>query len=384
MPEGENTHYARIPSPPRVSPTRARRPPARGPHRFRFGAVLLALALLATGGLYVQLGKTVTLVIDGDAREARTFSADVAAFLDDQGLEIGEHDKVKPGLGTPLDDGATVRVQIAKEITLVLNGEPQSIYVTGQTVDEVLAQVNFRSGNKAYVRPSRSSRIEEGDTIVLREAVKVHVKVDDIDEEIITNAPDVGYLMVSMGILLKKEDRITPSTDTPLSPGMSVVVTRVRFKEVTESKAIPFRTEERPTDALVKGTSRVDREGQAGVEELRYRLRLENGDEADRVLLGREVVRQPVSRVVLIGTRDPNVETGIASWYHRTGMVAAHKTLPFGTVVKVTNLANGATVTVTINDRGPYVDGRIIDLSDDAFAKLAPLGSGTANVRISW
>jgi rare lipoprotein A len=55
-----------------------------------------------------------------------------------------------------------------------------------------------------------------------------------------------------------------------------------------------------------------------------------------------------------------------------------------GTEVHVTNVANGRTVTVIINDRGPYIEGRIIDLSDDAFARLAPLGVGTVNVRITW
>ncbi|HEX6263301.1 MAG TPA: septal ring lytic transglycosylase RlpA family protein, partial [Actinomycetota bacterium] len=44
----------------------------------------------------------------------------------------------------------------------------------------------------------------------------------------------------------------------------------------------------------------------------------------------------------------------------------------------------GRSVWVTIDDRGPYIDGRIIDLSDDAFLQLAPLGAGTINVRITW
>jgi rare lipoprotein A len=82
--------------------------------------------------------------------------------------------------------------------------------------------------------------------------------------------------------------------------------------------------------------------------------------------------------------RQYNAQTGVATWYERTGMVAAHKTLPFGTEVTVTNLANGRQVTVVINDRGPYASGRIIDLSDDAFAALAPLSRGTINVRINW
>jgi rare lipoprotein A len=55
-----------------------------------------------------------------------------------------------------------------------------------------------------------------------------------------------------------------------------------------------------------------------------------------------------------------------------------------GTVVRVTNLANGRTVNVVIRDRGPFIDGRIIDLSDTAFAQIGSLGSGTARVRIEW
>ena len=63
-------------------------------------------------------------------------------------------------------------------------------------------------------------------------------------------------------------------------------------------------------------------------------------------------------------------------------MTAAHRTLPFGTMVKVSNLNNGNSVIVRINDRGPYVKGNIIDLSPIAFETLAPLSSGIINVEI--
>lgn len=62
-------------------------------------------------------------------------------------------------------------------------------------------------------------------------------------------------------------------------------------------------------------------------------------------------------------------------------MTAAHKTLPFGTMVKVTNLANGEYVEVKINDRGPYGYGRVIDLSSAAFEEIASLGTGVINVQ---
>ena len=63
-------------------------------------------------------------------------------------------------------------------------------------------------------------------------------------------------------------------------------------------------------------------------------------------------------------------------------MTAAHKSLPFGTKVIVTNIDNGKTVEVTINDRGPYVKGRIIDLTQAAFSKIENIDKGLAEVKI--
>jgi len=92
-----------------------------------------------------------------------------------------------------------------------------------------------------------------------------------------------------------------------------------------------------------------------------------------------------------------NEMEGIASWYGEdfngrltaSGEIydmykftAAHKTLPLGTVVKVTSLDNGKTVEVKVNDRGPYVKGRIIDLSRTAGRAIDIRGAGTAKVKL--
>jgi rare lipoprotein A len=86
-------------------------------------------------------------------------------------------------------------------------------------------------------------------------------------------------------------------------------------------------------------------------------------------------------------------QTGQAAYYRggRTasgevsgpnGLTAAHRTLPFGTKVRVTNIRNGRSVIVRINDRGPYGRGRIIDVSRAAARELGMIGSGTAKVRV--
>ena len=92
-----------------------------------------------------------------------------------------------------------------------------------------------------------------------------------------------------------------------------------------------------------------------------------------------------------------DTETGVASWYgvpyhgqraasgeiyDMEKLTAAHRTLPFQTIVEVTNLDNGKRVTVRINDRGPFVKGRILDLSHAAAKQIGMIGPGTARVRL--
>ncbi len=69
-------------------------------------------------------------------------------------------------------------------------------------------------------------------------------------------------------------------------------------------------------------------------------------------------------------------------WFNPNALTAAHKTLPFGTRVRVTNFNNGRAVVVRINDRGPYIRGRVIDLSLRAAGVIGMRGSGVARVNL--
>ena len=75
--------------------------------------------------------------------------------------------------------------------------------------------------------------------------------------------------------------------------------------------------------------------------------------------------------------------TSSGAIYDERRLTAAHRTLPFGTRVKVTNLGNGRSVVVTITDRGPFRRGRIIDVSRRAAVELGFLTQGTARVRVA-
>jgi resuscitation-promoting factor RpfB len=355
--------------------------------RTRFPGLLGTFVLLiALAGLaFFRLSKDVTLVVDGTSRSVGTLSSSVGGLLEQEGIAVGRHDEVTPALAASLADGMEVQVLLAKEITVLVDKVERTVYVTGgTTVQDVLEKVNVRISRHGYLEPSRGAEVEDGDVIVYEPAVSVSLTADGRTRDVVTNAENVGRLMDSLGIVLRREDRVQPGPRTDLRQGLRVTVVRVGHREVAVQQPIPYTTEIRKSNGLMLGVRRVERAGVAGALRRVYDVTLENGKEVARTLLRTETVRQPVAQVIVEGTRPPHTQSGVASWYHRSGMVAAHKTLPFGTQVKVTNTANGRSVVVVINDRGPYVAGRIIDLSDDAFAQLAPLGVGTINVRIAW
>lgn len=102
-----------------------------------------------------------------------------------------------------------------------------------------------------------------------------------------------------------------------------------------------------------------------------------------------------VGLIVLYQVAGPYYEIGIASWYgpgfhgnytangevyDMYGISAAHKTLPFGTIVRVVEIETGRSIVVRINDRGPFIEGRIIDLSRGAAEKLGIVEKGITKV----
>jgi rare lipoprotein A len=77
-------------------------------------------------------------------------------------------------------------------------------------------------------------------------------------------------------------------------------------------------------------------------------------------------------------------QTGKGTWYDHTPGICAHRTLPFGTVVTVTEVKSGKSVQCTVGDRGPFVQGYVIDLNPQEFEQLAPRSTGVISVRLTW
>jgi resuscitation-promoting factor RpfB len=351
--------------------------------------VLLALGLAAGCALYLQAQKQVTVVDRGQARGFKTFAPTVGSALSRLGVEVGPADRVIPNRSTRLLPNQRIEVLRPKKVVVVINGTRRVEEVTGRTVDEILKELSVVSRG-ALIAPAPSSRIGVGEEIVVAQSVSTTVVHDGHTRPVLTNVLTAGGLLRQLGVVLGPHDRVEPSIVAYPSEGSTIKVVRVNQALEKLHSKIGFKRVTEQSDKLELGVRKIKTKGVEGIKASTYRITYEDGKVKSRIFVGSEVVREPVGEITLVGSYRPTVknpthsQTGKATWYTQPGLMAAHRSLPFGTLVRVTNMANGRQVTVTIRDRGPYADGRIIDLSDAAFTQLSPQSRGVLNVKIEW
>ncbi|MCW3045443.1 MAG: rlpA 2 [Actinobacteria bacterium] len=222
-------------------------------------------------------------------------------------------------------------------------------------------------------------------------SVTVMVLHDGQSDTRSSTAPTVGTLLVQMGLRISTLDKVTPSLAAPL-PGVAVVrIVRITQTIERQNIDVPFRQTTKRSDKVELGVESTTQTGANGLTQKVFRKTFQDGKLVSTVLATTQVVRQPRDEIRLIGTHQPSCgcqggsASGMATWYNIGGLTSASTTLPFGTVVKVTNTANGRSVNVVIRDRGPYAGAdRIIDLSPTAFAQIGGLGTGIIPVQLEW
>ena len=284
------------------------------------------------------------------------------------------------------DSEDSVSDERKKHIILFDDGMHFDMFTNAITVGELLQEKGIKLDAADVMLPNSDEKIYDGTKIIVQRVKKIKV-IDGVkvysfetNKRVIEDA-----IWQQKDINLGPDDITSPARNTLVKDGMEIKLTHVLIKEDEVSEAIPFTTVTNEDDSLSWRTKKVTQKGENGILKVKYRIVYHNGKEISRKILNKNREKEPVSEIVTQGTyvKTGKAHTGVASWYaFRGGLFAANPWLPMGSYVKVTNLDNGKSVIVKINDRGPFGNGRIIDLDKVAFAKIASLGAGVANVKM--
>ncbi len=257
--------------------------------------------------------------------------------------------------------------------------------VDAKTVGDVLKNAGIELKEKDRIFPSKDSQVFADDIITITRNKTLTVKVDNEEKKFDTYGERIGEILARNNVKLDDNDIVVPVASTVVKNDLTTEVTRVEFKEEAVTKKIPFKkiVEEDGDMSFLK--SKLKQKGEFGKKKIIYKVAYHDGKEVDKNIDREEIIKEPVDEITVKGTKVKlgKKHTGACSWYSHTGTLsAANPWLPKGSYVKVTNKANGKSVIVQINDRGPFVPGRIIDLDKVAFTKIASLGAGVIDVKM--
>ncbi|WP_281168283.1 resuscitation-promoting factor [Nocardioides insulae] len=265
-----------------------------------------AVAVVGTTVGYQSLSTTATVSLDGEKQEVTAFGDTVGDVLDAEGVEIGDHDVVAPGLDEKVSDGSSITVRFARPVTLDVDGAEKTHWVTATSVNAALAEIG-RSYDQADLSVSRSAGIgREGMDIDVVTPKTVTVKLAGAKPTKTTmTVATVGDALDQLGVKVEKRDEVRPAAGRELNDGDTIVFTDMRVaKKNVKGESIDFDTVERADDSAYEGEEETVREGREGARNVTYRLVYRNGEVVKETVLNQRVTREPVDEIVEVGTKE--------------------------------------------------------------------------------
>jgi resuscitation-promoting factor RpfB len=270
--------------------------------RFSLFALVL-LGLVGGSAAYFLAQKTVTVTVDGQSSQVRTYAATAGEVLSDEGLAPASHDVVLPDPGASVGDGDTIVLNRARPLSLTVDGVQTDVYTTALSVDGALDELGYRADD-LVLSASRSSRLPlDGMDLSITTSKDVTLIADGQQRLVSTTAATAGDLLAEQGIQLSPTDRTSLYPQQPLLSSMVLRVTRVAVTDVTEVQTLDYKTVETPDPEALEGERTVTQKGVEGEQTLTWRVTLTDGVETGREQVSTAVTTPPVDEQVSVGTK---------------------------------------------------------------------------------
>lgn len=386
------------------------------------GAALALMILVTIGSVGTVMAAThvATVTCDGTVGRVEMTSPETDQILLKAGVKTGPNDLISRSDDPDHAGDVTVTVKTARKVTVEADGTSETVTAHyGDTVSGVLAQTGVSLDADDLVTPAESEPVEAGTKIQVTRMVQITVAADGCKVAATVKEGSVSDAVRQAGVQLGTADTLNVAPDESVNPGMEISVSRVTYKDVTETRAIPYKTVTQKDSSLAAGKTKVKTAGQNGTEKVVVRQKMVDGKVTETQDVSSSVVTKPVDQVTLFGTKksavasvgsdgtlvDQNgktvrykkVLTGRCSCYTgggwtSTGAKAAFgrvavnpSVIPYGTKLYICS-PDGKLVygyAVASDTGGAAMRGVIIaDLYYDSYSQCMRIGTRTMNVYV--
>lgn len=269
------------------------------------GAVLVGGA-----GTALASQKQITVDVNGEETNVRTYAADVAGVLQSAGVDVDPQDLVYPAPGEKISRGDTVTVRTAKPVAVVVDGVSQQITSTASTVGELLEEAGVTSA--AGVDIDRDETVTEGLNVDVTTPKIVALRDGGNLTYVSAAAKTVGDLLSARGVTFDSDDRLNHALADAIVPGMEIVLDRVNTIDRPETVAVEEPAEYIDDDTLDEGTEEVREEGVQGEKQIIHRTVTVNGVVESEGVAEEKETKKGKPAVIARGTKQTG-NTGAAA-----------------------------------------------------------------------
>lgn len=269
---------------------------------------IAAQAVVITGlvggtGAVVTMNKPVTLDVNGQAEEVRTFGGTVGDVLDSRDLDIEKRDQIKPGVDKKISRDMTITVNTAKKLSLSVDGKKSDEWTNANTVGQALADLGVDAKDADLNAKPNQKLKEQGNDIDVTTAKDITIVADGKDHKVSAAAETAKEALGETKLKLDKDDFMSVPLSSKVSDGQVLAVNRVKNDTVKEKEAIKAKTETKKSDSMYQGETKVEEEGKDGQKQVAYKVKTVNGEQVKKEKKDEKVLSEPKAKVVIEGTK---------------------------------------------------------------------------------
>jgi uncharacterized protein YabE (DUF348 family) len=270
----------------------------------KVGAQLLVVAALVVGVVaFVGNNKTVTLNVDGKVSSIQTFGGTVDEVVKAAKVELKDADRVSPALDARVDNGSVVNINLAKAVSIELDGARKTVNTTASDVAGLVSELGVASSSQVS-QPKEAALEVTGSFVSISTPKTISVVADGKSTSTTTTAADVATVLKDAGVTVGANDRLSQPGNAPVIQDMVIKVSRVDTSKTAEAtEEVPFDSVKTESADLFKGEEKVTQEGVAGSLVKTFKLVLVDGREASRTLVSSNVATPPVAEKISVGTK---------------------------------------------------------------------------------
>ena len=286
------------------------------------------------------------------------YSAETEQAVTSDGVELANGDIVYAGLD---ENGFTYGMIRAVEISVDYNGDVQTVSLAKGTVADVLERTGITPAYNEVVEPSLSTPISDNLTVKVYKGKKLSITADGKTDSVYVPNGNVCDVLNQLGYKLSDDDILSVDKDSNIEDADSITIKRVTYRNETETQSVDFETVKKNSKDVDLGKTKVQTEGKQGEALVTKKCKYVDGKKVSSKTVDTKITKEPVDKVVLMGTKGSNVSNPAGTFTDMNGNTVAYSSVVTGSGTAYTAPAGSLTATgVTAYHGGVAVNPNII------------------------